>query len=53
MSSRDGIPVEVMIVAGDPGDGRVPGDGGGCFEVARRLNADIALVEVVEDGSWW
>lgn len=42
-----------MIVAGDPGDGRVPGGGGGCFELARRLNADIALGGVVEDWNWW
>ena len=50
MSSREGIPVEVVIVAGDPEDGRAPGGGGCCFEIVRRLNADIALSGVVNVG---
>ena len=35
------MPEDVMIVVGDPGDGRVPEGSGGCFDVVRRLKADI------------
>ena len=41
ISSREGMPVEVRIVVGDPGEGRVPGGSGCCFDVVRLLNADI------------
>ena len=39
------MPVDVMIVAGDPGEGRVPWGSGGCFDVVRRLKADMAYGE--------
>lgn len=36
------MPVDVMVVVGDPGEGRAPRGRGGCLEVVRRLKADIA-----------
>ena len=44
MSSREGMPVDVRTVVGDPGEGRVPGGKGGCLDVVLRLNADMARV---------
>lgn len=48
MSSREGMPVDVIVVAGDPGHGRVPGGWGGCFDVIRLLNADMKTFRAVE-----
>ena len=42
------MPVEVIVVAVEPGEVRVPGGSGGCFDVVRRLNADIARGDVVD-----
>ena len=42
MSSRDGIPVEVIVVASDDGDTRVPRGRLGCFEVDFLLKEDMA-----------
>lgn len=42
------MPVDVIVVAGDPGHGRVPGGWGGCFDVIRLLNADMKTFRAVE-----
>lgn len=42
MSSRDGMPVDVIVVGRDDGDRRVPGCILGCFEVVFLLKEDMA-----------
>ena len=41
MSSRDGMPVDVIMVDRDDGDRRVPGDILGCLEVVFLLKEDM------------
>jgi len=41
MSSRDGMPVEVMVVASDDCDTRVPGGRVGYFDVVFLLKEDM------------
>jgi hypothetical protein len=43
MSSRDGIPVEVIVVDCDDGNLRVPTDRTGCLGVDFRLKEDMAV----------
>lgn len=43
MSSREGIPVDVIVVRDDAGDGFVPASPAGCFPVPLRLKEDIIV----------